>query len=217
MRRRTLTLLATPAVLGAMTVAVPRSRGSRSSRPPTPPPRNASSPTSPTTACGSASCADHAAFVDCPDPLARAVFADSPGRPGKLGKQEPPGKPEPRGLQDLPEPPGPAGTARAYAVVQPTISHHRRRWPRQPRTSRASTVSKDRRLLLDAPPRPSTHAEETDCRLSEVSYSSAEPRGWWRSTPSTPTARRVSSRWTPSRWRAHRRATTRSRSSSPEP
>lgn len=109
MRRHTLTLLATPAVIGAMTVAVPALAGislhsaahaSRSGR------------------CFYVHVGRHR-VREClipgprglPGPPGPRGFAGPAGKNGKAGKS---------GLQGPPGPPGVSGTARAYAVVQPT-------------------------------------------------------------------------------------------------
>lgn len=113
MSRRTLTLLATPAVLGAMTVAVPALAG--------------------VSLGPSAHTASTKCFVlrvhkhrvrEClvrgprglrglPGPAGPRGFRGYTGKTGRTGKTGPQGSPGPTGPQ------GVAGTARAYAVVNP--------------------------------------------------------------------------------------------------
>jgi Collagen triple helix repeat (20 copies) len=113
MRHRTLTLLATPAVLGAMTIAVPALAGI------------GTGPTASTarTKCFIAHIAKHR-VREC---LVRGPrgFPGPPGPrgltgvTGKTGKTGATGKTGSLGPQGVPGPTGPEGTARAYAVVNP--------------------------------------------------------------------------------------------------
>lgn len=108
MRHRTLTLLATPAVIGAMTVAVPALAGIGSG----PGAKIAR------TRCFIAHLAKHR-VREC---LVRGPRG-LPGPPGPRGFRGPTGKTGATGktgLEGARGPQGPAGTARAFAVVQPT-------------------------------------------------------------------------------------------------
>jgi hypothetical protein len=167
MRRRTLTLLATPAVIGAMTVAVPALAGislgpsARTAR----------------TTCFIVRIHKHR-VRECLIPGPRGL----PGPPGprgfrgftgKTGKTGATGK---AGAQGLPGTPGAPGTARAYAVVQPTS-------PGKPALIAAQTKN------ITAASEPSTGvyclapaagidpAADTAVASPEVSYSSKEEIG----------------------------------------
>jgi len=109
--RRTLTLLATPAVLGALTVAVPAVAGvsidplAHSSR----------------TRCYTIGRGRHR-VRECliPGPRGLRGLPGPPGPRGFTGKTGKTGVPGKTGLPGTPGPAGPAGTARGYAVIQPT-------------------------------------------------------------------------------------------------
>jgi hypothetical protein len=120
MRRNKLTLLATPAVIGAMTVAVPALAGisldpsAHSSR----------------TKCFVAHIAKHR-VREClvrgprgfPGPPGPRGFTGLTGKTGKTGKTGATGKTGLQGIPGVPGTPGgpgAPGTARAYAVVNPT-------------------------------------------------------------------------------------------------
>jgi hypothetical protein len=111
MTRRTISLLATPAVVGAMTVAVPALAGT--SAQPTGHAANARR-------CNAVTVLSHgrrvrACLLRGPRGFTGATglrgAAGAKGKTGATGKTGAPGSP---GVQ------GPAGTAKAYAVVQPT-------------------------------------------------------------------------------------------------
>jgi hypothetical protein len=117
MRHRTLTLLATPAVVGAMTVAVPALAGVSV----LPQAHTAS------TKCVVARIAHHRVrecLVRGPRGLRGLPGPAGPrgltGKTGKTGKTGAAGKNGVNGNPGTPGAPGPAGTARAYAIVQPT-------------------------------------------------------------------------------------------------
>jgi hypothetical protein len=118
MRHRSLTLLATPAVLGAMTVAVPAVAGIG---------------TGPTahiarTRCFIAHVAKHR-VREClvrgprglPGPPGPRGLTGLTGKTGKTGKTGPPGAKGAQGIPGTPGAPGAPGTARAYAVVDAPI------------------------------------------------------------------------------------------------
>jgi hypothetical protein len=120
MRHRTLTLLATPAVLGAMTVAVPALAGISIV-----PSAHTSS-----TKCFVARIAKHR-VREClvrgprgfPGPTGPRGFTGATGKTGKTGatgKTGPAGKTGAAGAAGTAGTAGAPGTARAYAVVQPT-------------------------------------------------------------------------------------------------
>lgn len=117
MHRRTLTLLATPAVLAAMTVAVPALAGISLN------PLAHSSASK----CFIAHVAKHR-VREClvqgprglrglPGPAGPRGFTGATGKTGKTGL---PGKTGSQGIQGPQGNPGAPGTARAYAVVEPT-------------------------------------------------------------------------------------------------
>jgi hypothetical protein len=116
MRHRTLTLLATPAVLGAMTVAVPALAGIGIV-----PTAHTSS-----TKCFIAHIAKHR-VREClvrgprglPGPPGPRGLPGARGLRGIQGARGPQGAKGAQGAQGAIGPVGPAGTARAYAVVQP--------------------------------------------------------------------------------------------------
>lgn len=116
MRRRTLTLLATPAVLGALTVAVPALAGISLD----PAAHTARSK------CFIAHLAKHRVrecLVRGPRGLRGVPGPPGPrgftGHTGKTGKTGPIGKTGATGKPGAPGPQGAPGTARAYAVVNP--------------------------------------------------------------------------------------------------
>jgi hypothetical protein len=117
MHRRTLTLLATPAVIGAMTVAVPALAGIS---------LDPSAHTARTT-CFIVRIHKHR-VRECliPGPRGLRGLPGPPGPRGFAGKQGKQGTPGKNGLQGIPGTPGTPGapgapgTARAYAVVNPT-------------------------------------------------------------------------------------------------
>ncbi|HEV3093283.1 MAG TPA: hypothetical protein VGY30_02080 [Solirubrobacteraceae bacterium] len=114
MHRRTLTLLATPTVIGAMTVAVPALAGIS---------LDPSAHTARTT-CFIVRIHKHR-VRECLIPGPRGLRglpgpAGPRGFAGKQGKQGTPGKSGLQGIPGTPGTPGAPGTARAYAVVQPT-------------------------------------------------------------------------------------------------
>jgi hypothetical protein len=110
MRRRTLTLLATPAVLAAMTVAVPALAGI------------SLDPAAHTSAskCFIAHVAKHR-VRECVlrGPRGLRGLPGPPGPRGFTGKTGKTGKTGAAGKTGLQGPPGATGTARAFAVVQP--------------------------------------------------------------------------------------------------
>jgi hypothetical protein len=108
MRHRTLTLLATPAVLGALTVAVPALAGISLS----PAAHTARS------TCFIAHIAKHR-VRECLIPGPRGLRG-LPGPPGPRGFRGYTGKNGKNGTQGAPGAPGAPGTAKAYALVQPT-------------------------------------------------------------------------------------------------
>jgi hypothetical protein len=125
MRRRTLTLLATPAVLGAMTIAVPALAGISII-----PTAHTSS-----TKCFIAHIAKHnvreclvrgpRGLRGLPGPAGPRGFTGAAGKTGKTGvtgKTGGAGKTGAAGAAGAPGATGPAGTARAFAVIQPTSS-----------------------------------------------------------------------------------------------
>lgn len=174
MRNRTLTLLATPAVLGAMTVAVPALAGIGI---------GPSAHTS-TTRCFIAHIAKHR-VREClvrgprgprgfPGPLGPRGLRGLTGATGKTGKTGPAGKTGLTGPTGLQGPQGPAGTARAFAVVQPNS-------PTQatliaPRNITGVSEIKEGVYCL-APAAPINAAEETVAVSPEVSYSSGKAPG----------------------------------------
>jgi Collagen triple helix repeat (20 copies) len=162
MRHRTLTLLATPAVLGAMTVAVPALAGL------------GTGPTASTarTRCFIAHIAKHR-VRECllrgprglPGPPGPRGLMGVAGKNGKNGTN---GKNGSNGTQG---PAGPAGTARAYAVVQPTSPTQANLIPSQ--TSNITAVSEPvPGVFCLAPAAPINAAAETVAVSPEVSYSS---------------------------------------------
>jgi hypothetical protein len=179
MRHRTLTLLATPAVLGAMTVAVPALAGVDVI-----PTAHTSS-----TKCVTARIAKHK-VRECllrgprglPGPAGPRGFT---GATGKTGKTGPTGKAGAAGKNGTngsnggtgkEGPQGPPGTARAFAIVQPTS-------PAKPvlvtnQTSNITGVSEPTLgVYCLAPASPINAAAETVAVSPEVSYSSGKQPG----------------------------------------
>jgi hypothetical protein len=111
MRHRTLTLLATPAVLGALTVTVPALAGISLS----PAAHTARS------TCFIAHIAKHR-VRECliPGPRGLRGLRGLPGPPGPRGFRGYTGKNGKNGTPGAPGAPGAPGTAKAYALVQPT-------------------------------------------------------------------------------------------------
>lgn len=174
MHRRTLTLLATPAVLAAMTVTVPALAGIS---------LDPAAHTS-TSKCFIAHIAKHR-VREClvpgprglrglPGPAGPRGFT---GATGKTGKTGPTGKTGSQGIQGIQGPqgnPGAPGTARAYAIVQPTS-------PTQATLISARNITgvseiKEGVYCL-APATPIDAAEETIAASPEVSYGSAKLPG----------------------------------------
>ncbi|HEY3758566.1 MAG TPA: hypothetical protein VGL37_02305 [Solirubrobacteraceae bacterium] len=114
MTRRTISLLATPAVVGAMTVAVPALAGTFAQ-----PTGHAAS----ARRCNAVTVLSHgrrvrACLLRGPRGFAGATgLRGATGKTGAKGKTGATGKTGAQGIQGLQ---GPAGTAKAYAVVQPT-------------------------------------------------------------------------------------------------
>jgi Collagen triple helix repeat (20 copies) len=173
MRHRTLTLLATPTVLGAMTVAVPALAGigigpaAHTAR----------------TKCFIAHIAKHR-VRECLVPGPRG-FPGPPGPRGLPGARGLRGLQGPRGLQGVkgsqgaagaPGAPGAPGTARAFAVVQPTS-------PTKPvlitgQTSNITAVSEPTPgVYCLAPAAGINPAADTAVASPEVAYSSKEEVG----------------------------------------
>ena len=173
MRHRTLTLLATPAVLGAMTVAVPALAGI------------GTGPAASTarTKCFIAHIAKHR-VREClvrgprgfPGPPGPRGLTGLTGKTGKTGKTGPTGKTGATGLQGPQGIQGPAGTARAYAVVQPTSPTQANLIPGQ--TSEITGVSEPvPGVFCLAPAAGVNPAVEAPVVSPEVSYSSGEAPG----------------------------------------
>lgn len=114
MHHRTLSLLAAPAAVGAMTIAVPALAGTSAG-----PVGHASRGRS----CNAVTVVSHGRRVHAcllrgpRGPRGFTGLTGVHGLTGPKGSRGPTGLPGPRGTQG---PAGPAGTARAYAVVQPT-------------------------------------------------------------------------------------------------
>lgn len=114
MTRRTISLLATPAVVGAMTVAVPALAGT------------AAQPTSHAASarrCNAVTVLSHGRRVRACLLRGPRGFSGTTGPRGTTGKTGATGKTGPTGKTGAAGktgPQGPAGTAKAYAVVQPT-------------------------------------------------------------------------------------------------
>lgn len=178
MRHRTLTLLATPAVLGAMTVAVPALAGIDIS-----PTAHTSS-----TRCFIARIAKHRVreclvrgprgFRGLPGPPGPRGLTGLPGKTGKTGAtgKTGVGKTGATGGQGPAGPAGPAGTARAYAVVQPTAPTQAKLIAGQ--TAGITGVSEPSPgVYCLAPAAPINAGAETVAVSPEVSYSSGKQPG----------------------------------------
>jgi hypothetical protein len=115
--RRTLSLLATPAVVGAMIVAVPALAG------------KGTQPTgheSRARRCDTLTVLSHGRQVRAcllRGPRGPRGFTGLTGLRGLTGSRGTTGPQGPKGVQGVAGPAGPAGTARAYAVVQPTAPY----------------------------------------------------------------------------------------------
>ncbi len=164
MRHRTLMLLATPAVIGAMTVAVPALAGIGDSH---------AAHTS-STKCFVAHVAHHR-VRECllrgprgvPGPAGPRGFT---GKTGKTGATGPAGKNGTNGTN------GANGTARAYAVVQPTSPTQANLIPGQ--TSNITSVSEPSPgVFCLAPAAPINAGAEAPVASPEVSYSSGKQPG----------------------------------------
>lgn len=170
MRHRTLTLLATPAVLGAMTVAGPALAGI------------GTDPTAHTSSskCFVARIAKHR-VREClvrgprglpgpPGPRGLRGLTGTKGAAGTKGAQGAKGAQGPTGPQ------GPPGTARAYAVVQPTSPTQANLIPSQ--TVGITGVSEPTAgVFCLAPAAGINPAADTAAVSPEVSYSSGEVPG----------------------------------------
>jgi hypothetical protein len=169
MHHRTLTLLATPAVLGAMTVAVPALAGINID------------PTAHTsTRCFIAHIAKHN-VRECltrgprglPGPPGPRGFTGPAGKTGKTGVT---GKTGATGKAGATGATGPAGTARAFAVIQPTSPTQANLIPGQ--TSGITGVSEPTPgVYCLAPAAPINPAADTAAVSPEVSYSSVKLPG----------------------------------------
>jgi hypothetical protein len=159
MRRRTLTLLATPAVLAAMTVTVPALAGI------------SLGPTAHTarTTCFIVHIHKHR-VRECliPGPRGPRGLPGPRGFTGRTGKTGATGKAGPQG------PPGATGTARGYAVVQPNS-------PTQATLIGAHNITGVSEIkegvYCVAPAAPINAAEETVAVSPEVSYGSTKLPG----------------------------------------
>lgn len=194
MRHRTLTLLATPAVLGAMTVAVPAIAGVGSG----PAAHSASSK------CFVARIAKHR-VREClirgprgprglPGPAGPRGYTGKTGKTGATsktgatgktgltgktgatGKTGPTGATGKTGLTGPTGATGPAGTARAYALVQPTSQTQANLIAGQ--TSNITSVSQPSPgVFCLAPAAPINAAAEAPVATPEISYSSGKQPG----------------------------------------
>ena len=168
MRHRTLTLLATPAVLGAMTVAVPALAGISIV-----PTAHTSS-----TKCFVARIAKHR-VREClvrgprgfPGPAGPRGLTGPAGKTGKTGKTGVTGKNGTNGTNGTN---GAPGTARAFAVVQPTSPSTAALIA--PRNITGVTEPKEG-VYCVSPAAPIVAAEETVAVSPEVSYSSGKVPG----------------------------------------
>ncbi len=179
MRHRTLTLLATPAVLGAMTVAVPALAGIGVGH----------AAHSSSTKCFTARIAKHR-VREClvrgprgPRGLTGLVGPRGlTGATGKTGKTGATGKTGPQGPQGAQGPQGLPGTARAYAVVQPTSPTQANLIPGQTAgftgvSQGSPTGSSGGGIYCLAPAAGINPAADTAAVSPEVSYSSSEAPG----------------------------------------
>ena len=173
LHHRTLGMLATPAVLGALTVAVPALAGTNQ-RP---------------TAHNARLRSCHAVTVISHGRRERACLLRGPrGLPGVTGLRGPSGPKGsrgptgsrgatgPTGPAGTPGSPGPAGTARAYAVVQPTSPSAANLIAEQ--TSNITGVSEVKAgVYCLAPASPINPAKDSATVSPEVSYSSGGAPG----------------------------------------
>lgn len=167
MRHRTLMLLATPAVIAAMTVAVPALAGISIL-----PSAHTSS-----TKCFVAHVAHHR-VREClvrgprglPGPAGPRGFTGKTGKTGATGPQGKQGNEGKQGIQ------GPPGTARAYAVVQPKTPSEATLIG--PQTSNITSVSEPvPGVFCLAPAAPINAAAEPIVASPEASYSSGQLPG----------------------------------------
>ncbi|MFZ1924839.1 MAG: hypothetical protein WAU42_01725 [Solirubrobacteraceae bacterium] len=173
MRHRTLTLLATPAVLGAMTIAVPALAGVEDG-----PTAHSSS-----SKCFVARIAKHR-VREClergarglPGPPGPRGLTGATGKTGKTGATGKTGLTGPTGPQGPAGQPGAPGTARAFALVQPTSPGK----PTliAPQTANITSVSEPALgVYCLAPSAGINPAAEAPVASPEVSYSSKEEVG----------------------------------------
>jgi hypothetical protein len=176
MRHRTLTLLATPAVLGAMTVAVPALAGISII-----PAAHTSS-----TKCFIAHIAKHnvreclvrgpRGLRGLPGPAGPRGLAGPAGKTGATGKTGKTGGTGKAGATGATGPTGPQGAARPYAVVQPTPPTQVNLIAGQ--TSGITGVSEPSPgVYCLAPAAPINAATDTVAVSPEVSYSSGKQPG----------------------------------------
>jgi len=179
MRQRSLTLIATPAVLGAMTIAVPALAGISIQTG-----RTAASHSHCFTAhigrhnvreClipgprGPRGLTGPRGLRGLPGPAGPRGFTGPRGPRGYTGKTGPQGV---QGIQGIQGPAGPAGTARAFAVVNPlpaptVIAGH----------NITGVTERSMGVYCIAPAAPVVAAEETVAVSPEVSYSSGKLPG----------------------------------------
>jgi Collagen triple helix repeat (20 copies) len=180
MRQRSLTLIATPAVLGAMTIAVPALAG-------------ISIPTGRTAATHSHCFTAHIGrrnVRECLIPGPRGPRgltgprglrglpgpAGPRGFPGPRGPRGYTGKTGPQGIQGIQGPAGPAGTARAFAVVEPTSPSAATLIPGQ--TSNITGVTEPMPGVYCVVPATSINpAADTAAVSAEIAYSANEEPG----------------------------------------
>lgn len=174
MRNRTLTLLATPAVLGAMTVTVPALAGI-----------GASHKAHTATRCFIAHIAKHR-VREClvrgprglPGPAGPRGLTGATGKTGKTGRTGATGKVGATGPQGPAGAPGAPGTAKAYATVDASLvtATPAATGLVSGRTSQVASVAKPATgvycLAADAPINPDA---DTAVASSEVSYASKAP------------------------------------------
>jgi hypothetical protein len=178
MSRRTLSLLATPAVVGAMTVAVPALAGTGAQ-----PAAHAAG----ARRCRAVTVISHgrrerACLIPGPRGPAGVTglrgATGAKGATGKTGKTGATGKTGPTGPQGIPGPTGPAGTARAYAVVQPVQGSATAVDLIAAQTSNITSVSEVKPgVYCLAPAAGIDPAAATAAVSPEVSYSSASTPG----------------------------------------
>jgi hypothetical protein len=166
MRRRTLTLLATPAVIAAMTVTVPALAGI---------PILPSAHSAASTKCFYSRIGRHR-VRECLVPGPRGLRG-IPGPAGPRGYTGPTGKTGKTGVTGktgATGPAGPAGTARGFAVVQPTAPNAATLITPRNITGVSEPASG---VYCVAPAAPINAAEETVAVSPEVSYSSGKLPG----------------------------------------